>query len=57
MDLTAVPGLAQTGKGWSVRDVWARRDAGEVAAASPAWPVPALQPHDSAFVVFTPLAG
>ena len=57
VDLTAVPGLAQTGKGWSVRDVWARRDAGEVAAASPAWPVPALQPHDSAFVVFTPLAG
>ena len=57
MDLTAVPGLAQTGKGWSVRDVWARRDAGEVAAASPDWPVPALQPHDSAFVVFTPLAG
>jgi alpha-galactosidase len=55
VNLSAVPGLAQSTAGWSVRDVWARRDAGGVAAASPAWPVPALQPHDSAFVVFTPL--
>jgi alpha-galactosidase len=57
VDLSTVPGLAPAAS-WLVRDVWARRDAGEVAAGtgSSAWPVPALQPHDSAFVVFAPLA-
>jgi hypothetical protein len=57
VDLSTVPGLAHgSGRGWSVRDVWARRDAGEVPAVSPTWPVPSMQPHDSTFVVFTPLA-
>ena len=55
VDLSSVPGLAPAAL-WSVRDVWGRRDAGEVKAGSPAWPVPALQPHDSAFVVFAPVA-
>ena len=46
-------GTSEGAAAYAARDVWARKDAGEVAVGGN-WSVRALGQHDSAFFTFTP---